>query len=97
MAGVTWSSVGSTLLVHAWEQPAQLLALVNAVDALAGIETTPEDSFSYYLSLAQVEALVGNRDAARTALRAARAISPQSIDADNRLKAVAELIGMDLD
>lgn len=97
MAGVTWSSVGSTLLVHAWEQPAQLLALVNAVDALAGIETTPEDSFSYYLSLAQVQALVGNRDAARTALGAARAISPQGIDADNRLKAVAELIGMDLD
>ncbi|MFQ5578000.1 MAG: glycosyltransferase family 39 protein [Anaerolineae bacterium] len=93
--GVSVRRAGSTLLLHAEPQAAQLLALSAAVDALVQIPTTPEDRFAYLLSQAQMKALTGRRDAARAALHAAQALSPPGIDAPNRLRAVAELIGME--
>jgi hypothetical protein len=72
------------------------LALTQIVDALIPVETTPEDRFSYYLSQAQMKAVAGDRETARRALIAARDLSPAGIDAENRLQAVAHLIGMSL-
>ncbi len=95
--GVTAQRAGSTLLLHAEAQPAQLLALSAAVDALLQIPTTPEDRFAYLLSQAQMKALTGQRDAARAALQAAQALSPPGINAPERLRAVAALIGMELE
>lgn len=92
--GLNYYSIGSALLVQAPARPVQLLALAEIVDALILLETTPQDRFSYYLSQAQMKAVVGDRETARAAFLAAQALSPAGVDAPNRLRAVAELIGM---
>ncbi len=96
-SGLTWYAVGSSKLIQTPTQATKLPALSNLVDALTKIETTHEDRFSYLLSQAQMQAIIGQREKAKQALLAARELSPPGIDADNRLKSVAELIGMELD
>jgi len=95
--GITWYAVGSATLIQTPTQATKLLALADLVDALLQIETTPEDRFSYLLSQTQMQAIIGQRDKAKQALLAAQELSPDGIDADNRLKSVAELIGANLD
>jgi len=94
VAGLTYYSIGSTLLIQTPKEPAQLLALAEVTDALIPLETTPQDRFSYYMSQAQMKAVIGDRQTARAAWLAARALSPEGIDAPNRLQAVARLIGL---
>jgi hypothetical protein len=96
LPGFNYYTAGTTLLIQAPKTEVHLLALTQIVDALIPVETTPEDRFSYYLSQAQMKAVAGDRETARRALIAARDLSPAGIDAENRLQAVAHLIGMSL-
>jgi len=82
------------LLIAATNRPTQLLALADSLTALTRLETTPQDRFSYLMSQAQMQAVIGRPEAARSAWLAGQALSPPGIDAENRLRAVAELIGM---
>ena len=92
--GFVYYVFGSTLVIQVPEQPVHLLALTQSVDPLLTLETTPQDRFSYYLSQAQMKAISGDRETARQAWLAAAALSPDGINAEDRLRAVAELIGM---
>jgi len=89
--------VGSTLLLRTRAEDIHLLGLAQLADALTQLDTTPQDSFSYWLSQAQMQAMIGHRDRAEAAMRTAQTISPPGIDAAGRLAAVAELIGMSID
>ena len=89
----TYHFIGSTLLLQSPPQSPQLLALAKSIDLLLPWPTTPQDHFSYLLAQAQMKAVVGDTAAAQTAWQAARALSPEGVDAENQLRAVAELIG----
>ncbi len=86
---------GSTVILQT-PSALHLVGLARLSDFLAQLDTTPEDHFSYLLSQAQMQAILGKPDRARQALLAAQEFLPEGIDAENRLKSVADLIGASL-
>ena len=86
---------GSTVILQA-PSASHLVGLARLSNLLAQLDTTPEDHFSYLLSQAQMQAILGRPDSARQTLLAAQELLPAGIDAENRLKSVADLIGVSL-
>lgn len=94
---LTIHQIDGAIILQATSDTAQLFALIKVVDGLLLIETSPADQFSYYLAQAQLQAVIGEREQAKAALFAARQLSPPNIDAEGRLQAVSQLIGVPLE